>query len=369
MLIGDTPPKGHLDADEMAAFAENAMPQGARALHLAHIADCDRCRKILSNLIAINAEAEPEGAAAVVPFLPGVPWYRKFFVFPNLAYAMASLILFFGGLVALSLYQGLRNGGDTAVSQMDQGEAVRGPMAPTEPLASNTAGTANVSTNTAISTSNANAANAASAPAGASNLSLARAANVATAAPRSENEVASAAEASPSTTDAIVSGDAPKPPQPAVAAPPPPKDDGSAKEHDVARQVAEEDSERKRSASLSAKRKRENLALDGAELRNVPRTQAGGVAKVTPGPTRDMQQTFPNRSDNTFNLKSRRVGGKDFEFRNGAWYDTAYRNQATTNVRRGTEEYRKLDGGLRSIAENLGGVVVVVSGGKAYRIQ
>ena len=57
---GDSPPKGHLDADEISAFAENALPERTRTLHMAHIADCDRCRKILSNLIALNAEAEPQ---------------------------------------------------------------------------------------------------------------------------------------------------------------------------------------------------------------------------------------------------------------------------------------------------------------------
>ena len=64
VLVGDSPPGGpHPDADEIAAFAENALPQRARALHMAHIADCSRCRKILSNIIALNAEAEPETAA------------------------------------------------------------------------------------------------------------------------------------------------------------------------------------------------------------------------------------------------------------------------------------------------------------------
>jgi hypothetical protein len=63
------------------------------------------------------------------------------------------------------------------------------------------------------------------------------------------------------------------------------------------------------------------------------------------------------------------VSGRTFELRQGAWYDTSYRGQGTINVRRNTETYRKLDRGLRSIAENLIGTIVTVWNGKAYRIQ
>ena len=65
----------------------------------------------------------------------------------------------------------------------------------------------------------------------------------------------------------------------------------------------------------------------------------------------------------------RKVGGKTFDNRNGAWYDSAYRGQTTTNYRRGTDEYKKLDRGLRNIADTIGGTVVVVWKEKAYRIQ
>ncbi len=66
---------------------------------------------------------------------------------------------------------------------------------------------------------------------------------------------------------------------------------------------------------------------------------------------------------------TRVVGGRSFNNRNGVWYDTAYHGQATSNFRRGTEEYKKLDGGLRNIANTLGGTVVIVWKQKAYRIQ
>ena len=63
------------------------------------------------------------------------------------------------------------------------------------------------------------------------------------------------------------------------------------------------------------------------------------------------------------------VGGKTFNNRDGAWYDAAYNGQATADYRRGTAEYKKLDSGLRNVADTVGGTVVVVWKSKAYRIQ
>src|SRR5215204_7423601 len=72
----------HLDADELSAFAENAVSDAARTRFTAHLADCRRCRKILSNTILLNSEAAAETASSAVsaPVVEArVPWYRKFF--------------------------------------------------------------------------------------------------------------------------------------------------------------------------------------------------------------------------------------------------------------------------------------------------
>jgi hypothetical protein len=63
------------------------------------------------------------------------------------------------------------------------------------------------------------------------------------------------------------------------------------------------------------------------------------------------------------------VGGRTFERKQGVWYDTKYQGRPTINVRRGSAEFARLDGGLRSIANSLSGTIVVVWGAKAYRIQ
>ena len=367
VAVGNSPADGHLDADEMAAFAENAMPQRARALHLAHIANCDRCRKILSNLIAVNVQAEPEGGAAVVPALvpvtDAVPWYRKLFLFPNLAYVMGGLVILFGGLIGISVFRS-STGGD-AITQVTENESASGMSPPAEPQFQASSNIANTTANTV-----ANANSAPFVPGSAANA----ASNAAVGAVSNPDRSIASGETKTSTSD-VTAAEAPAatPMQPAAAPPPPSIADEAAKDREFAKRdekarVVAEESEKKKEVAL-AQRKAENVTLDGRAVQNLPRTQAGGVAKAAPGPTRDMQQSFPNRADNTNELRSRRVGGRDFQFRNGVWYDTEYHGQETTNVRRGTDEYRKLDSVTRSIAEKLSGVVVVVSSGKAYRIQ
>ena len=46
----------HLDADELNAFAEGSLPVAARSRCVSHLADCDDCRRLVSQL-AIGAGA------------------------------------------------------------------------------------------------------------------------------------------------------------------------------------------------------------------------------------------------------------------------------------------------------------------------
>ncbi|MBA2732740.1 MAG: hypothetical protein H0U54_07590, partial [Acidobacteria bacterium] len=69
--------------------------------------------------------------------------------------------------------------------------------------------------------------------------------------------------------------------------------------------------------------------------------------------------------------QTRSAGGRQFQRQGGAWVDTAYNSsRSTTNIRRGSEQYRALiadEPGLRAIAEQLGGEVIVVWKSRAYR--
>lgn len=64
----------HLDADELNAYAENALPEATRTRFVAHLADCDRCRKIavsvaLSSGVAAELERRADTRAAAAPGL------------------------------------------------------------------------------------------------------------------------------------------------------------------------------------------------------------------------------------------------------------------------------------------------------------
>ena len=54
----------HLDADELNAYAEKALPAAAHARYTKHIADCARCRKIAAELgVAAGVITEADHAA------------------------------------------------------------------------------------------------------------------------------------------------------------------------------------------------------------------------------------------------------------------------------------------------------------------
>src|SRR5918912_4022161 len=54
----------HLDADELNAYAEGALPEATRSRYFAHLADCDSCRKLVTELtLASGAVSEEKGAA------------------------------------------------------------------------------------------------------------------------------------------------------------------------------------------------------------------------------------------------------------------------------------------------------------------
>jgi hypothetical protein len=314
----------------------------------------------------LNAEAETAEERVVAPTISPAtiePWYRRLLL-PNLAYIMGGLVLVFGGLIAFTVLQSSNREAATVSQSLDSAPAARGPMLEeaqdvTDQMAnSNAAVSANKPAMAQAANTAANAANTAS-------NSMA----VGSGADKLRKE--SAPKDQPGYS--LDGADAAKPTAaaPAAAAPPPPpladKNETAESAKAVAAAEAKDDDQKARTLS---KKKANDLELNERQNQNVPRTQAGGVAKSTPGPSRNAQQNFPNRADNTFELyEEKRISGKGFQRRSNVWYDNSYRGQATTNVRRGTDEYRKLDSGLRSIAESLAGVVVVMWEGKAFRIQ
>jgi len=367
------PASPHVDADTIAAFAENALPSRARPPLIEHFAACDNCREMLSQTILLNAEADATAASSVVPAVvaeTAIPWYQRLFKTPGLALAMGGLILVFTGTLAYLALQNRNAGTEATVSQLNEPEAQRG-----GPYDSGETGAANAN----VSVSNATSANSvAMAPANSAAAvnpaapggQPAPVANTALAAPETlaRGDAAEKLREQPaddgrSTADSVASGVTTTLPAAGAAQPAPPALEPPAKtEEDEKKPDLDKQNEFGKDQELSRRKE----ANDRGNYRDAP------PAAAKSGPTRSGPfQMQSNQMGNKAGEMSvtRSVGGKTFSNRSGAWYDAAYHGQATTNVGRGSDEFRKLDGGLRSIANNLGGVVVVVWKGKAYRIQ
>ncbi len=342
------PQSDHLDADEISAFSENTLPEKTRAVYMSHLADCDRCRTILSNLILLNSETENASSAAAVPVIAetSIPWYRRIFAAPNLAYALGGLVILFGGFIGFLVFQSANNYQTTEVSQIsgdeqrvsgpnvESGEFLYNSNAATAVNMSNMAST-NSAANTSIAMSNTAAANA--------NISIA-------------------------------------PAKPTLATPTP---EISAKEsREETKQLAEQqnqdqslprvlsaNTERDAETADLAIQKRESSNLAAVTAQPAPAAPAGRAANDDKKLRARKSLPAETAKTDSESANTRQISGKTFNRKDGVWYDAAYSNQKTTNIRRNTDDYRKLDSGLRVIAESLQGTVVVVWKEKAYRIQ
>src|SRR5215208_5911983 len=59
------PDANHLDADELSAYAENALPAAARARYTSHLAECTRCRELVVQLSASGGMVSAAETATV----------------------------------------------------------------------------------------------------------------------------------------------------------------------------------------------------------------------------------------------------------------------------------------------------------------
>lgn len=366
----------HLDAEEIAAFAENAVPGSVRSKYITHFADCGRCRTILADTIALNA-AEPAVSAAPSVATAGAvlretPWYRKLFSVPKLAYGMAGLIVIFGGLIAYTALFNMQ-GGDTSVSLAEREESQPTAAEPAETPVSMADSLANIAVpsqagpeekpggplTSALDQPDREIASARSHRGPNAGRADGRSAEEYSRIERDLSLIEQAAGPPPA-------GQSPPPPPVPVeevvvaeAAPAPTAD--ATREQLAARQQAANVSTNVQSQSgPSFRNERAQRDEDRARANAVTEEQKARVAERRAAKRSAPQDDAPQR---------RTVSGKNFELRDGVWFDPAYRGGATVNVQRGSEDYQKLDSGLRSIAQQFSEPVVAVWKGKAYRIQ
>jgi hypothetical protein len=384
-------PVEHPDADELNAFAEGALPPAARQRYLSHFADCDDCRKLVSQL-AVTTGA---GVEARIPASQTVaePWWKKLsavFAIPTLRYAAFTVVLLAVVGIAFVVWRKPEqpNAGLIAQNQPQTNpvEAVK-PATSQEPEALREEGTQR-NTNTAPAqptvppTSDPNQS-------GLTTLSPPPP-------PKPADALAAKDTAPPVVAGAGRSDDAPRAqstpsyaPAPATetyrmesreraqqspgASPGGPRRNESvdkyktvdrARSGDLA-QARDEDSNRAAANQPATENKQEasKSARTSSEVADVSRRSVGelrGEARKSEG-ARARSEELP---------ETRSVGGRKFKRQGNAWVDSKFKSSMSTRtVARGSEEFDKLDSGLRSIAKQLSGEIVVVWKGKAYRIR
>ena len=394
----------HLDADEMNAYAENALPAEMRSLYSAHLADCDDCRHLVTNLalasaVSVEVERRDERSAVAGSRAGWGVWLASLLTPRSLAYASAALaVVIVGSIAFVALRQDSRENLVAEKREMqtrEPGASVNEQQQAAE--SATTAMTVNTNTNTATVVSpeaEQSAANDALASPSAKTQQRANAPAV--------NPNAGAATATGSTGGAVNSSGtqnyagtlANTPQEVARTTIPELEMRPAAPRHERAeaatadevakvapRSVAPEDSEAGRSnagARAAQDRSGGGVAERGAEAARQqtppPASAPDDLHKMRRAPAARRARTESLRREGAAQGESETlaVGGRRFRRQGSAWIDTAYNSQATTVVRRHSEQFRALVADapeLRRIADQLDGEVVVIWKGRAYRIK
>ena len=415
----------HLDADELSAFAEGSLPASARVAASAHLADCDECRGLVVNLTrAAGVEAEIEKrAAATVPATTSEAsrpraWLAALFAPGALRYVAPVLAVC---LIAAVTFVALRSRrADERVAQSVNTAAPRtsitndqttGAFDASQSSSSNTATNANASVSSAA-TSNAAGHAAASTNGAVTENGPAREAPAGVvSAPAVDNRLDTTAEAPAQPKDAPApppaeqkttaaetvtvtnSADQPRATQTGEAGAGQSQQQASNLSRGETQQQTPDGSRNQaRGASVN---NRQNESVNGTRDADVAGGVAFGVGKeereksagtTAPASRRGRasddkakrakaEEDGATASDDEAarNAETRSIAGHKFRREGGAWVDVNYKSSmSSTGVRRGTDSYRALVADipeLGRVAEQLGGEIVVVIKGRAYRIR
>ncbi len=411
------PPSSHLDADELSAFAENALPAAARSLYVAHLADCGECRSTVAGLARTsNVSVESERKASAVHLKEPEAaasrggWLAALFAPRVMRYAFPALALCLVGAIAFVALRSAQRDGGAFVAQTDSA-ANKGRDSITQQ-----APTANAPGVGVLDGATQNS-NTSTVTGGAASNQLPQPLQSA------EQQGYRGGAMPPGTT---ATGPAPTSAEEAMAPPPAPPPAAADTREAVGvvgeaapapKTLAKEKDENTKSMDIATREsKSENFTVDGSNQqasraaprkvdidqmpdgsRNTQRAEQNnmGGRAANNFPTLSRQQAESDRAaakssarrsrsaeprddkgedeERTNEAETRSASGHRFRRQGGAWVDVKYStSMSMTGVRRGTDGYRALVADipeLGRIAEQLSGEVVVVIKGRAYRIR
>ena len=388
---GESSPE-HLDADELNAFAEGSLPPAARARYVSHLADCDNCRQLVSQLAmsaGALAKAEPAGATEI----ERASWSQRlaaFFAPRTLRYAAFAVVLIAAaGVVFLVTRRPANNSALVARNEQSNQPAATG-VKPADQLApqANTSSSARPEANR-----NGNTAESGQ--------------NPKVAPERDESKVAAATVPSappgqtlPAATPALAMKSAESESRPTYAPPPPGESQGvedkSRPQSNVGglasgpRKSASTDDRYKTTDRVAEPTMAKDRAADEsnrATMNQAPQSRSSTSQEKRGGPKRNQENvaqsnqlqieasqkqstgtTSPAKPDAA--PETRSVGGRKFRRQGASWIDLKFKTSMPLHtITRGSDEFSSLDSGLRSIASQLSGEIIVVWKNKAYRIH
>lgn len=363
----------HLDADEISAFAENAVPEKIKPLYVAHFADCARCRKILANVAALNSDAQAapilQNDEVKIAAPTPVSWYKKLFAAPTLAYAMGALLLVFGGLIAVTFLKNSPRNSAEVSQAVEKPLNGRGASSDGETVTTESSGGAPSS----ASMSNASMMNSNSAQ---TNSTATRGVPAPNDSAMSNGTMSAANNSSAAAQKESAKNQTPnKSPEKPVNANENQTSGSNFAGREQPRAAAEEEKRSRENGDKSS----DNTAAANVAAKPAPPLKQDAPQQSPPAPSAALSRAANALPDGAKaknapraapeKAETRFFGGKNFRRAGGVWYDAAYGGQSTQSVARGSSEFKNLDAGLRSIAENFSGAVVVVWKDKAYRIQ
>ena len=363
----------HLDADELNSYAEGVLPAPTRARYTAHLADCERCRGIVTNLTlktgASNRQKEIEQQVRVT-------FWQKLgvlFSFPVLRYAIPAFAVF--AVIALGVVALRQQRRSQFVAQNEPAQPQVAATEVTDARLKEQGKNASVTTADQALTKSSNAAPTADKEAKGS----AKSAVVQASTPTDSVSVASGKE---SPESAVASNAAAQPSyatEPAAAPPPATRQTtlaDSAKTETAAKEKSVERDALSRQREDAKTRPKDEAADDrDAVSKRQARSAAGrsveGNRAQEARPSIGISGRVEKQTENE--TQTRTVAGRRFRRQGNVWIDTAYESsRPIINVARGSEQYRALvadEPSIRTIAEQLSGEVIVIWKGRAYRIH
>lgn len=346
----------HLDADELSSYAENALPAAARARYTEHLAECASCRKLVAQLSSSVAVVPASESARVSEPSALKKFLASLFSPMVLRYAVPALGLIVVAVIGLTVLR--RNERADSVAQLKEQEQSKPAAAQPEQA------------QTPASATRGYVDSPATTPEARSERSKETQAKETQPAPPPNPAPSASATAevkqpaSPPKSEQQPVANEPAAPKPAAATDATQRSiDEEARKQETQARVEALPREKAYQAGKAENRRADEVAAAGASA-----SPAGSVAKLRRGV---LAGAADEKDKNDADTRS--VAGRRFRRERGVWTDTAYdSSRSTTNLTRGSEQYRALiadEPAIKTIAEQLDGEIIVVWKARAYRIR